>query len=618
MKHALTVLLIAAALGGCGVPVRQGDGQYGVQQQKVTVINGIPLTPVSAGRSAFPRGKFNGFPIIAEKSDLAALDALARDYAKAAWQAAARQDWEGFEVNRHLGARIVEYRMHGKIATTDFVKSIVAGGDGSGSLTPGATVFLSGFTRDGATTTAAAKLSSIDAITARLASNESAEFTLAWADAPKVAQLSALSGILDTGAALLNTAAKLGGATTTTTAPQSAAQQKAEADAARMPIGTVFSGKDVNGNSFLVERTPTGFIVGNSGHRPTRVPLGKLGFLPEMPLPDANRRAAAPLVMAMQESDQTLFWQVMNSGKYAKPVSTAKPPNKIVIINTPIVGYLDAAGRLTSDSNAIAAGAAAYTARKEYKTALEMVDYLANKSDAFEAQCFSMVKHKAYAISYTGEFAEILQHRCLDANRVTIWRQNFYVKDGKTMQTFESLMKDQAIADALKNFDAAADLAELAAGFVPGLGTVDAGAKCLTGQSITNFAAGGFATGNEQYRAFVSDLMPPIDTPSAWSKTLTCTAAVPGVGVAVKVAAKAGKALGGSYRAWHATDKALSVAEKLDFFDSNVLAVGNFASLSGANGLAETSLAAGKKLYDVAQAISTGTDATGAATTLLN
>jgi len=621
MKTALTALAIAVALVGCAAPGGRPDGQqYGAQSQSAAkiVINGIPLTPVSAGRSAFPRGKFAGFPVVTQKADLEALDTLAKDYAKASWQAAARQDWEAFEVNRHLGTRIVEYRMHSKISATNFVKSITASGDGSGSLAPGATVFLPGFTRGGTTATAAAKISSVDAIVEQLASVDSAVFTPVWAEAPKVAQMSALSNIFDTGAALLGTAAKLGGATATTAAPQTAAQQKAEVDAARMPVGTVFSAKDGSGNEYLVERTPNGFIFGNNGQRPVRVQVGKLGFIPDMPLPDAERRAAAPLVTAMQNSDQALFWQVMNSGRYAKPVSTTQPPNKIVVINTPVVGYLDATGRLTSDANAIASGAAAFAARKEYKTALEMVNFLTHRSEKFEAQCVGMPRYKAYVLEYTGEYAEILQHRCLDANRIAILGQDFYVRDGKTMQTFESLMKDQSIADALTQFDASADLAEVAGGFIPGYGTFDAGAKCLTGQSITNYAAGGFASGNEQYRAFVSDLMPPIDTPSAWSKTLTCAAAVPGVGLAVKVAAKAGKALGAGYRTWRSTDKALSVAEKLNFFDSNVLAVGNFASLSGANGLAETSVAATKKLYDLAQAVETGTDATGATKTLLN
>lgn len=620
MKTSLITLVIAAALAGCAAPGgRPGDGQqHGVQPQKAAtlVVNNIPLTPVSAGRSAFPRGKFNGFPIMTQKADLEALDALARGYAKASWQAAARQDWEAFEVNRHLGMRIIEYRMHSKISATDFVKSIAESGDGSGVLAPGATVFLPGFTRDGTTTTAAAKLSSINAIAERLASVGNAVFEPAWAEAPKVAQLSALSGILDTGAALLGTAAKLGGATPTTTAPQTTAQKKAEIEAAQVPIGTVFTAKDANGNSYLVERTPSGYIFGNAGQRPTRVPVGKLGFIPDMPTPDADRQAAAPLVMAMQAARHEVYWQALNAHATNILASTAAP-NLLKMSATYPIRYFDADGHVATTDEAARSGALAYKARKEYRVAIELANHAAHQNGQFESECFRVLSGDTYATDYIGEYAEILRHRCL-RGRTEVFFQDFYVRDGKTMQTFASLMKDQSIADALTQFDASVDLAEVAAGFVPVFGSIDAGAKCLTGQSVTNYSASGFATGNEQYRAFVSDLMPPVDTPSAWSKTLTCAAAVPGVGVAVKVAAKAGKALGSSYRAWKATDRALAVAGKLDFFDSNVMSLGNFSALAGASGLAETSVAASKKLYDVAQAISTGSDATGAAATLLN
>ena len=617
MKHALTALVVAALLAGCAAPGRQGDGQqYGVQAQKASiVINGISLTPANTGRSAFPRGKFAGFPIVTQKADLEVLDALARDYAKASWQAAARQDWEGFEVNRHLGARIVEYRMHSKIATTDFVKSIAESGDGSGSLAPGATVFLPGFTRDGTATTTTAKLSSVEQIAEQMASVDNGVFTPAWADAPKVAQLSDFSRLLDAGAGILGTAAKLGGASPTTTAPPSAAQQKAEVEAARMPLGAVFTAKDESGNTYLVERTPNGFIFGNNGQRPARVQVGKLGFIPDMPVPDADRRAAAPLVIAMQAARHEVYWQALNAHATKILASTAAP-NLLKMSATYPVRYFDADGRVATTDAAAKAGALAYRTRKEYRAALDMANYSAHRNAQFENECVAL-RGDTYSTDYRGEYAEILRHKCLKS-RTEIYGQDFYVRDGKTMQTFESLMKDQSIADTLTQFDASADLAELAGGFIPGYGTFDAGAKCLTGQSITNYAAGGFASGNEQYRAFVSDLMPPLDTPSAWSKTLTCAAALPGVGVAVKIAAKAGKSLGGGYRAWRTTDTALAVSKKLDFFDSNVLAVGNFSSLAGASGLTETSIAASKKLYDVAQAISTGTDATGAATTLLN
>ena len=618
MKTALTALVIAAALAGCAAPGGRPDGQqYGAQSQSAAkiVINSIPLAPVGSGRSAFPRGKFNGFPIIAQKADLEALDALARGYATASWEAAAKQDWEAFEVNRHLGARIVEYRLHSKIATTAFVKSISESGDGSGVLAPGATVFLPGFTRDGATT-ATAKLSSIEAITELLASNDSAVFVPAWSDAPKIAQLSSLSGILDTGAALLGTVAKIGGASASPTVPQSTQQQKAEVEAARMPVGAVFTARDANGNSYLVERTPNGFIYGNAGQRPVRVQVGKLGFIPDMPMPDAERRAAAPLVMAMQTSRHEVYWQALSAHATNILASTAAP-NILKMSPAYPVRYFDADGHVATTAAAAKAGALAYKAHAEYRVALEMANHAAHKNGQFESECFRVLSGDTYATDYKGEYAEILRHQCLKG-RTEVYFQDFYVRDGKTMQTFASLMKDQAIADTLTNFDASADLAEVAAGFVPGFGTFDAGAKCLTGTSVTNYAAGGFATSNERYRAFVTDLMPPVDTPTAWSKTLTCAAAVPGLGVAVKLAAKAGKALGAGYRTWRATDRAVAVAQKLDFFDSNVLAVGNFAVLTGAHGLAETSVAATKKLYDLAQAVETGSDATGAATTLLN
>ena len=622
---AVAAAVVVSGLSGCatngmqnGAPNSQAASRSKSTVGQVVYMNGIQLTEVD--RSAFPRGKFKEFPVIAQRADFATLNTMSKDYARASWEAAAQKDWEAFTVNRHLGMRIVEYRLHHTLATTAFVDSLSSRGDGSGVLAAGATIFLPGFTRWGAAAAVTpVKMSSVEAITLDLASN--GVVVPDWAAAPKVADIGGLLNVIKTASDVMNGGVAAGGA------KQVAAQKQANNLLAQLPIGKTFTAHDTNGNSYIVERTDDGFIVGNSGERPVPVPLGSLGFVPDMPMPNAERQAAAPLVMTMQASRQTLFWRAMRE-HYAFPLSATRAPNKIIVLNTKISGFFDANGRIATDTGAIASGAAAYESKPGYKTAVEMSDYSSHRDMAFQTACFDLKGHAAYDTDYVGEYAEILQHKCLNSGQGVLRQKDVYVIDGKKMQTFASLVQDKELAKALKNADNKKDLVESVVGFVPGVGNFDAGAKCLTGTSLTSWVSTNAAQYAEnmmpldllsselkgkikgasrlqQSRAFVSDLLGPSEDATTLSKSLTCAAALPALGTVVGKVAKVGSWLTG-YRNWMATENAAGVLKTISLFDANPFAKGATVPVYQTGALSEASLAVMKKYYDGLQIVESG------------
>lgn len=576
-------------------------GSYVPNVGRTASINEIQLKEV--GPDAFPMGKFAGFPRITSKADFVKLDVLSKAYAQASWEAAAQQDWEGFAVNRHLGMRIVEYRLHHKLAAMDFVRSLSASKDGSGVLAPGATVFLPGFTRWGD----AEKVASADYQQQILSANIG---DVNWAAAPKVADLSDIVGLLKT----------VNGALAGTARPSSnggignvaAAERQAADLLAQLPPGAVFSAHDAAGNEFLVERTDGGFNVGNPGGRPVAVPLGKLGFVPDMPLPSAARRNAGVLAKRMQEARHALFWEAKTQAAgLGGLLSTTKAPNEILIQSprTPVRGFLDENGDLAADQAAVKAGASAYKFNPSYKLALEMANYAGHRNPQFENECWKMPASNAYDTDYLGENAEILRHKCFDKARQVRKVRDFYVLDGKTMQTFASLVGERETAAKLQQADAARDLSEAVIGFVPNAGNYDSAAKCLTGTSISSWSLQYLEKNtqgsDERYRSFVSDLLPPAADPSNLEKSLTCAAAIPALGTATKLLSKVGGWVG-RFGDWSASERGLSALKAMEFFDTNIAATKNADELVKIEGLTSQSMATLKGFYDSIQVVNGG------------
>lgn len=555
-------------------------------------INGIQLTETSP--DAFPMGKFQGFLQMTSKADFAALNGMSLEYAAAAWDAASRQDWEGFAVNRRLGMRITEYRVHQKIATTAFVDSLSSRSDGSGILAPGSTIFLPGFTRWGADQqrTASSKYQS-QLFSANIQKPD-------WANAPKTADASDVFNLVRTASDVL-TGKKM--------PVNNIAQAKSQAGdlLSQLPEHAVFSAHDSAGNTFLVERTKEGFLVGNPGGRPVIVPLAKLGFVPDMPEPNEVRRNAGPLALRMQEVRHKFFWQAMGTTG-TRILATTQSPNKVFIQNTRVSGLFDADGNLASNAITGQSGVSAYQTNPSYRLALDMVNFAGHENQEFKGQCNQLMRGVAYDTNYLGENAEILRHECFDNTKYPLISRDFYVLDGKTMQTFESLMKDRNLAEKLKHADTNRDLAESVIGFVPTIGNIDSASKCLTGTALSSYtaiAASKMRGGNEAYRAFVSDLLPPSQEPSVLAKSLTCASAIPAFGTATRVLAKTGNWMNG-YRNWLATERAQGLFKTMDFFDTNIFGRGNTARFSEMGALSKQSMDTLKRFYDSMQTVSAG------------
>ncbi len=577
-------------------PPKPATAGYTPTAGRTVRLNGMQL--VEANPADFPMGKFQGFPRIQTKADFAALDAMAKGYAKASWEAAARQDWEGFAVNRRLGMRIVEYRLHHKLAALDFVSSMSASKTGTGTLAPGATVFLPAFTRYGSDQ----KLASQDYQHQILSANLS---DVDWNTAPKVADIGDLLGTINKVAGAI-TGNKNSGGGIGKVAPQTSNEDMLN----QLPVGAVFSAHDASGNSYLVERTPEGYNVSNPGGRPVSVPLGQLGYMPDMPEPSAARQETGELIKHMQAVRQQLFWQAMRSGFTNGISSVTKAPNQVVILKSPVAGFLDQNGDLAADPVAESNGAAAYKSSAAYREALNLVNTAKHKDRQFQDACFARSDVAAYDTDFIGPTAEILRHECFNKSKQIVQVRDFYVRDGKTMQTAASLLQDKAIANKLKNADSARDLAEAMMGFVPLAGNLDAAAKCLTGTSLTAASSSLFSNyENEQYRAFVSDLLPSPSDPSAVEQGLTCASAIPALGTVAKGLSKAGN-VAGLYRDWAAGEKAQAVFKGLDFFETNVFSKG--AQFDSIGALSSNSVATLKGYYDKIQTLSGITQAAAA------
>lgn len=586
------------ALAGADCGRRDPSQPYMPNVGRRVSINGFQLSETSP--SSFPAGKFAGLPRIQTRADIDGLDALTKTLAKAQWQAAAKGNWESFAIARRVGMRLAEYRLHQKIATLDFVDSLTRSGNGTGVLAPGATVFIPAFSRFGRDN---AYASNADFARQILATSVSG------LDLSKGAQVADLGGFLNGLSSVLgNKQPQQQG--------RAAAQPVANNDAlAQLPVGAVFTANDGSGNSFLVERTPEGFNVGNDGSRPVSVPLSKLGFVPDMPEPSAQRQAVGDLVKHMQAVRQQLFWQSIQ--QHVVATSDVKAPNLAVLVNTSTAVAMNENGDRAATQDEAARGVAAYKASSIYRSALEQTKYTDKIDQQFKTACLSMQNQNVagYDTTYLGQFSEILRHQCLDKGGNPIRNRDYFVIDGKKMQTADSLLQDKTVADKLKNADNAANLAESLLGFVPLAGNVDAAAKCLTGTSISSVGASTFANykngRQEQYRAFVSDLLPAAEDESGIAKGMTCAAAIPALGTVAKGLSKGGAAIG-LYRDWSTTAQAQDVLKSLDFFETNVFA--GKADFSAVSGLSSKGLSLLKTTYDATQNLS---GAKQASTTIL-
>lgn len=575
------------ALAGADCDKRDSSQPYIPVIGRRLSINGFQLSETSP--SDFPAGKFAGLSRIKSKADIAGLDALTKGLAKAQWQAAAKGDWESFAIARRVGMRLAEYRLHQKIATVDFVESLARSGTGTGTLAPGATVFIPAFARFGRDSVYASNADYVRQILATSV-NE--------IDLTRGAKTADLNGFLN------GLSAALGGTKPAQARAGGNAQMASNANSdalAQLPVGAVFSAHDAAGNSFLVERTVDGFNVGNNGPRPVSVPLTKLGFIPDMPTPSASRQEAGELVKHMQAVRQQLFWQSVQ--QHVGATSDLRAPNVAFVGST--VVQLDDNGDRATTADAAFRGATAFKTSATYRAALDQAKYVAHIDQQFKTACFAQPGVAGYDTTYLGQYSEILRHQCFDQGGNPIRNRDYFVIDGKKMQTAESLLQDKSIADKLKNADSAGNLAESLLGFVPLAGNLDAASKCLTGTSLSSVGVSAFTsyrTGAQgQYRAFVSDLLPSPEDAGTIEKGLTCAAAIPAVGTVAKGLSKTG-AVAGLFRDWSATEQAAGVFKSLDFFESNILAgKADFSSLAGISGKGIDLL---KTVYDGTQNLS--------------
>lgn len=585
----------ALAGSDCDEPQNKPTAQnYSPNIGRQIHINGLSLTEADPG--LFPAGKFAGWPRIQQKTDFVALDGLSREFAMASWEAAANEDWEAFLINRHLGMRVIEFRLHHKIAALDFVSSLATSNNGRGELAPGASVFVPAFSRWGNDQ----KYTASDYQKAILTANFD---SVDWAELPKTADVFGVLNVLkNTANSFTNPGAiqkpAAGGIGVI------AERQKVADTLQKLPIGAVFSAHDEAGNQFLVERTTDGYNIGNNGTRPVSVPLTKLGFMPDMPAPSDNQIKVSELLQRMQHVRKELFWQVTD---YSNATSSMQAPNHIAIKNTPMRAELDKDGNMASDLISAQSGIDAYKTNAAWRTAFETVDPEKHRDKQFESGCFSLPNGKIYSTTFLGETSEILRHECFDKTKISLRSREYFLRDGKKLQTAESLLKDKSVADNLKNADSARDLAEGIVGFVPLIGNADAAAKCTTGTSITASLASMMnkTNRNEQYRAFVTDLLPPAQDTSVFERGMTCASAVPLAGSVLKGASKVGAAMG-VFRDWSITDKGQSVIKGLEFFDTRIVGQGA-AQFENIGGLAGNSIQTLKNFYDKLQTFNNST-----------
>lgn len=564
-------------------------GQDGFGPLPVTArYNGISLAAIPQERMPADATR----PHIRTKSDIAASDKLIKFYGDLSWKAFAAQDYETFTAARSIATYLARARMAQNLTTAMLTHSFAA--NNSVAILPASSV---GFLPNKLYAEKSGRRAVLDI--------GDIEFAHVTPDAEsEPIKLAAGPGFFGAGTGRndYRNGQK-------TSEMERNGWGKNSQSIFSMPVGSAFLATNKEGQKFIVENTQDGFLFYNTGSEPVRVNLEDLDYFPVLDEPSPVRRKATPIVRNIADSIDSLLLPLLARGDLSSNAYATLPSQFVITSYPPIRRDLDANGLIATTKTESDAGKRASLTNPAFKLAMTMMGsrrFETKEANEFSFKCGG---GRTKRIRYEGDSLEFIRFSCMENNQL-IYTQRMIVLDDMTFKTYASLREDQRLAERVKAVMNNASLVEAIASFLPAIGQVDAGARCLgqeapsvTATRIYNhfFRPESYKMGVEN---FVKDLIPDNGDPAFINQALDCSLVGGGVGATAKglAAAKTG------YAEFAKNGRLNKVLDVMSMFDQSFVKPGGIAETRAAFELMDRTFGAGanaakvvKTFYETAQ-----------------
>lgn len=310
-------------------------------------------------------------------------------------------------------------------------------------------------------------------------------------------------------------------------------------------------------NGTYVLKSADALTVYNPNNEGIELPLDKLDFIPRAPSPSIDRRKAAELMFALNESSKDWAFNVYRHrvGNFQTEVAA---PNKLIdeVRGNVAVAYFDREGRIAEQPED---GEREYARNGKYRRAVDTISAVVNSSAVrkhIEA-CRSAGRGN-YGI-LEGLYANLWQAVCFDGRYTDgnkSYVRTFYIGEGaEVVQTLASMNRDlnnqKAMTEAIVNGGALSDIKA----FIPLVGNIESGYRCMGEYTMSQSdyiesilletakenGLPRHVKGNHATAIMAGWTPPPLDE---WNldRVINCVSAMPFIGYtgsAVKVADKA-------------------------------------------------------------------------------
>ncbi|OZA25662.1 MAG: hypothetical protein B7X91_11390 [Hydrogenophilales bacterium 17-64-11] len=465
-------------------------------------INGIPV----GNGGVFSLGRLSGLPLVQTTQDLKDLDLAVREAQALARARLEVDDYGGAMMATHFASLLLEYQALIGISNDRVFESMKSMRDGRTTIPAESYAVLPLFDRGGYTHHEKVEIS--------FRPLESGEPIL-------VASNGLLTGIMSALPKQPNNTASL---------PMAATEY------ATLPIGMIVT----FANGLVMKRTADSIVVHNPKNVDLDAELEKMGYMPPIPMPSKHRQDAGRIMKNMTDSSNIVFL------RRASGEAWPKAPNLIVDGHTQ-TGLLNANGLLSKSGVEDAAGKKLYANPKSsYRLAMDTLVGLQGVQEwhSFRNACNGDGRFNTSSLNAVGQHGEIAAFLCGSGRNVgsDIFSRQFYIGENGLHQTIESIMKDESVAQGVKQYSLDRELASNLIQMVPVVGSLESGTKCVDSSlRIGDLYASRLGTSEKMKAAsFVKHIYNPEDLKEGgFSKTLDCLSAIPAAGLMVKGSSKA-------------------------------------------------------------------------------
>lgn len=286
-----------------------------------------------------------------------------------------------------------------------------------------------------------------------------------------------------------------------------------------MQQGAAYSVRANDGSQYVVERLADGIVIHNPSAKPTRIDLKEIDYMPMPEMPELWRYEMAKYVGKFEQAwERDLAEDVKKHGSITGIRHMMGIPNRILLGNRTlwVDQYGDVIDHDTPESRR------AFKELKGFREAVLLSTQEHMDRDPLMQDTIRKCEFMTYRVPH-GPALEYATYQCRSRQNVVTYSRTYYVANGMQVQGWDSLLKDKEHVNKLKAAHNNASLAEAAAAFLPAIGVVDSGSRCLGQGSIVYEAAlmYGLSQINPDVRRFV-DFKPEVDTPSTFGKVLDC------------------------------------------------------------------------------------------------